>query len=218
MDDFLKVEYEQCIGLIKYYDERQVSLLKYSAGLSSVVASIVLGLGEGGIGLPVASWRTTLLASVASLSLAMLFLAMVQNRLYFLFPARQANALRRTFLMKASTRFPSSSNRMYLDSDFDAFQPRSAQALMGVLVAGQVGVFVVLTAMSLLVRFRGHDEWTIVTALASGLVFTIVLLWASASYLKTRSKMGPDESVHMVQAGGEASANGAQRGGDAESA
>ena len=44
MNDFLKTEYEQCLSLIKYYDERHHSLVKYASGLSSAFPSLLMAI------------------------------------------------------------------------------------------------------------------------------------------------------------------------------
>ena len=46
---------------------------------------------------------------------------MVQNRLYFVYPARQVNAIRRTMLGQLTTEF--AENQMYLTTDVRPFKP-----------------------------------------------------------------------------------------------
>ena len=62
MDEFLKVEYEQCLDLIKYYDERHLSLLKFAAGIATGVVSIIFGFQELGEGTSQIDWRFVALA------------------------------------------------------------------------------------------------------------------------------------------------------------
>ena len=41
MNEFLKIEYEQCYSLVKHYDDRFMSLLKFSIGISSAIISVI---------------------------------------------------------------------------------------------------------------------------------------------------------------------------------
>ena len=44
MNEFLEAEYEQCLSLIKYYDERCHALVNYASGMSSALPSLLLAI------------------------------------------------------------------------------------------------------------------------------------------------------------------------------
>jgi len=192
MDEFLKIEYEQCLDLIKYYDERHHSLVKYCAGLSSAVPSLLLAIYQLGGQAANHFWEfTALIAGVTSLGLLALFTVLVQTRLYFIYPVRQVNAIRRVGL-DSQTVF--SNNQMYLDTNFNAFKWTSSHTLLNVFVALQIGAFVSLLIYSLCANSYGEDR--IVPAAGIGLVTSILVFGASAWYLHTKSKQHPDKSIH----------------------
>lgn len=195
MDEFLKIEYEQCLNLIKYYDERHHSLVKYCAGLSSAVPSLLLAIYQLGGQAAIHFWEfTALIAGVTSLGLLALFTVLVQTRLYFIYPVRQVNAIRRVGL-GSQTVF--SNNQMYLDTNFNAFKWTSSHTLLNVFVALQIGAFVSLLIYSICVN--SHGEGRSIPAAWIGLVTSILVFGASAWYLHTKSKQHPDKSIHGRQ-------------------
>jgi len=140
MDEFLRLEYESCMDLLKYYDERNVSLMKFTTGVSSAVVSIVFGFYALGTNANQYFWHfASVLTGIVGLGLIAIVVALVQNRLYFVYPARQINAIRNTMLSTVEDCF--SSNQMYTTTDVRAFKFLSLHALMNLLVTLQVGLF-----------------------------------------------------------------------------
>jgi hypothetical protein len=95
MDEFLKLEYEQCLSLVQYYDEKHLSLMKFAGGLGSAVAGVFFGFHEllGEQAPP--NWPlAALLSGFAFLGLLAIYMAMVQNRVYFvdLAPSDRSNS------------------------------------------------------------------------------------------------------------------------------
>jgi hypothetical protein len=136
--DFLKTEYSQCVDLVKFYDERQIELLKFASGLAAAVPTLILTLRAIAGIKPETVWNfTALIAIVTAVSLLTIFAALVQNRLYFVFAARQANAIRRNLLRKTNLK----DNHMYPSYDPPAFQWRSSQTMQYLFVALQAGSF-----------------------------------------------------------------------------
>jgi len=120
VEDFLKVEYEQCLALMKFYDERQMSLMKYTTGLSSSVISIIFAFHKLNSTSIQADWGFIfLISSITSLGLIALFVAMVQNRLYFIYPARQVNAIRKSMLENVNVKEVFQNNQMYLTTNIN---------------------------------------------------------------------------------------------------
>jgi len=78
-----------------------MSLMKYTTGLSSSVISIIFAFHKLNSTSIQADWGFIfLISSITSLGLIALFVAMVQNRLYFIYPARQVNAIRKKHVRK----------------------------------------------------------------------------------------------------------------------
>lgn len=193
MDEFLKIEYEQCLSLIKYYDERHQSLVKFSAGLSSAVPSLLLAIFQLGGQAATHFWEfTALISGVTALGLLSIFTVLVQTRLYFIYPARQVNAIRRVGL-DSQTEF--SDNQMYLDTTFSAFKWSSSHTLLNAFVALQIGAFSSLLTYSFYVGSLTQGCIIFVTS-GVGLFVSVLVFGSSAWYLHTKSKKNPDESIH----------------------
>lgn len=193
MDEFIKTEYEQCLSLVKYYDERHQSLVKFCAGLSSAVPSLLLAIFQLGDDVAIHFWKFTAVISIGTaLGLLAMFTVLIQTRLYFIYPVRQVNAIRKEVLINQSN---FSNNQMYLDTNFSAFKWTSSQTLLNAFVALQVGLFVGLFVFS--IYFNTVDisclSWYAVIA---GLTFALAIFGLSAWYLVSKSKLHPDASVH----------------------
>lgn len=196
MDEFIKTEYEQCLSLVKYYDERHQSLVKFCAGLSSAVPSLLLAIFQLGNDVAIHFWKFTAVISIGTaLGLLAIFTVLIQTRLYFIYPVRQVNAIRKEVLI---TQSGFSNNQMYLDTNFSAFKWTSSQTLLNGFVALQVGLFVGLFVFS--IYFNTVDisclPWYAVIA---GLIFALAIFSLSAWYLISKSKLHPDASVHGVR-------------------
>ena len=196
MDEFIKTEYEQCLSLVKYYDERHQSLVKFCAGLSSAVPSLLLAIFQLGDDVAIHFWKFTAVISIGTaLGLLAMFTVLIQTRLYFIYPARQVNAIRKEALIIQSG---FTNNQMYLDTNFNAFKWASTQTLLNGFVALQAGLFVGLFIFS--IYFNTVDigclSWY---AVVSGLIFALTIFGLSAWYLISKSKLHPDASVHGVR-------------------
>ena len=194
MNEFLKLEYEQCMGLVKYYDERHHSLMKFAAGLSSSVPTLLLGIYGLGTNITPIFWNVVAFICLATMiGLLSILAAITQTRLYFVYPARQINAIRRESLQTVAKDF--TDNQMYLDTSFNAFKWNSSQTIQQAIVAIQVGLFGGLAAFSWYANSldRINNIWisSTVALLSAGLVFFI-----SARYLIKKSGFHPDKAVH----------------------
>lgn len=196
MEGFLKVEYESCLGLIRYYDERHISLVKFTAGISSSVISLIFGFRALGPAALEHFWSfAAALAGVAALGLLAVFAAMVQNRLYFVYPARQVNAIRRVMLTKVAAEF--SENQMYTSVDVRAFKLLSLHSLMNLLVASQVGVLAGLCWFA--ATFDASSPRTSLgTSLWLSGAVSVGLFGFSGWYLAKQGRQRADISVHRV--------------------
>lgn len=194
MNEFLKLEYEKCIDLIKYYDERHHSLLRFAVGITSGVPTLMFGFYALGQDVTRFFWEFfAFIAGASILGLTTVFAALVQNRLYFIFPARQANAIRHWMLETDAADFHD--NKMYVDSNFSAFNWMSAHSLLNGLVALQIGLFSAFLFFSLNVN---HEElkYPFFWAAAVGIGVAVAVYFAAAVYLIAKSRKSADHAVH----------------------
>ena len=194
MNEFLKTEYEQCLSLIKYYDERHHALVKYASGLSGAIPSLLLAIYQLGDNTNQYFWQFTLIISfLSALGLLSIFTVLIQTRLYFIYPVRQVNSIRRYSLKELND--SEFNNQMYLNTSFNAFKWSSSHTLLNLFIAMQVGVFAGLSVYSYMVS-KSIGECIISTSLGSGLLMTLILFGSSALYLFRNSKYHPDKSIH----------------------
>jgi len=193
MNEFLKLEYEQCMALVKYYDERYHTLVKFAAGLSSGVPTLLLGFY--GLGNKVAAmfWDVAVFVFlVTMIGLVSILAAITQTRLYFVYPARQINAIRGEFLQTEAKEF--TNNQMYLDTSFNAFRWSSSHTIQQAMVALQIGLFAGLTSFAWnaaeLDRIKNICMGSILA-----IVVAITMFLVSAGYLWRKSQYHPDGSA-----------------------
>ncbi|BDV36720.1 hypothetical protein [Methylocystis iwaonis] len=198
MDEFLKVEYEKCLDLIKFYDDKHQTLTKLTATLSSAVPSLLLAFYK--IGNPETNeqfWHfVTFISAMTALSLLLIFAIIVQVRLYFVYPARQVNAIRKFSLAKIDD---FDNNQMYLDTSFGAFKWASAHTLSNGLVAIQIGIFVALAFFGTQIDQSRDFESLILASAAVMAAAALAVFGVSAAYLSSKSKYHPDISVHNAR-------------------
>ena len=122
--EYLLKEYELCFEQLRFYDTRHEDLTKYLFTLASAVAAAEFAVLEF-----LKSTTPPFYASLAVLSLIvfvatiLLYVAMLQNRLYFVFVARQINAIRGYLMATEAPGFKG--NQMYTRVDLPAFRFRS---------------------------------------------------------------------------------------------
>lgn len=197
MNEFIKTEYEQCLSLVRYYDERHHALVKYASAMSSAIPSLLLAIFKLGGNAESHFWQFTLVISiVTTLGLLSIFTVLIQTRLYFIYPVRQVNSIR-SYNLKGLTD-SNFENQMYLSTSFNAFKWRSTHTLLNIFVAAQVGIFAGLSMFSYL-KSSGELESILNTSLVVGFIFTIFLFGVSALYLHQSSKYHPDKSIHSEE-------------------
>jgi hypothetical protein len=194
MNDFLKIEYERCLDLLKYYDDRHQSFVKLAAGLSSGIPSLLLAIFQLKHDDGQYFWQfTSLISAVTTIGLLSIFTVLIQLRLYFIYPARQVNALRKHFLEHNAGEF--SNNQMYLDTGFNAFKWTSGHTLLNGFVALQIGAFAGLSAYAIEVVLS-VDEYRFLFSMLVACFFAVCSFGLSACYLYSKSKFHPDRSIH----------------------
>lgn len=197
MNDFLKLEYEQCMGLVKYYDERHHALMKYAVSISSGVPTLLLGIyGLGANTTPVFWNAAAVICLVTMLGLVSILAAITQTRLYFVYPARQLNAIRAESLRTVAQNF--TDNQMYLDTTFNAFKLSSSHTVQQAMVALQVGLFAGLFVFALNVPSLPRAT-NICIGTNVALSVAVAAFLTSAMYLHKKSSPQPDNSVHQKE-------------------
>jgi hypothetical protein len=97
--EFTRKDFELCFEQLKFYDDRQISALKYIFLISSGAASLVFtvyGLVETAN--PVFFGFLAFLAFVIFLTTLILYCSALQNRIYFVLTAGHINRIRKYFM------------------------------------------------------------------------------------------------------------------------
>ena len=194
MDKFDEIEYKQCLASLKYYDDRHLSLLKFATGISSAVPPVIFALYNLDVETDLEYWNfVTFLSLITALGLSALFVAMIQNRLYFIYPARQVNSIRKSqFLGKNPPLFQ---NQMYTDVDINAFKWLSSQTLIDVFVSIQISFFFGMAHFSMNIE-KFTNTSSIYGSLSVVIIMALVIFSSSSLYLSIKSKFRPGISVH----------------------
>lgn len=199
MNEFLKTEYEQCLDLVKFYDERHQSLVKYATGLSTAVPSFLLAVSQAQGEIAKSFYSlSALISGIAVLGLISLFIVLTQTRLYFVYPVRQVNAIRKVSLEDVSDK--NFENQMYLSTNFNAFKWKSSHALLHMFIALQIGALASLCTYSALMRSE-NTECVLFTSIVAGGILAVLCFSLSSVYLHKSSKYRPDSSIHNDQGG-----------------
>ena len=196
MNDYLKSEYDQCFSLIKYYDDKHLSLVKYSVGLSSGIPAFLIAIFRfGPADIKAQIWALTGLVTLMTfLSLLILYVVLVQNRLYFIYPARQVNAIRKLYIEKMIDE-ECFHNQMYVSTKFNAWKWLSSQTLLILFVAFQIGVFLGVSVFSFNYNPNAESSLIYMAGLV-GFIFFVVIFLLAAIYLSVASTATADQSIH----------------------
>lgn len=191
--DFLLKEYEECFAQVRNYDERQKSMIEFTIAIGSFVPTALLAVFKiGGEKISPNFW---LLQSgvlfTSFITLLIIFIYLIQNRLYFIYPARQINAIREYFLEK---KFYFKNNQMYTDYKFSGFKWMSTHILILIGIAIIAAIFLAGALFSLRLYFGMNNNFLI--SLVSGLVVFIVLIVRAKDYLSKKSKLSADGAIH----------------------
>ena len=158
--------------------------------------SLLLAIFQLGNDVAMYFWQLTAAISIGTvLGLLALYTVMIQTRLYFIYPVRQVNAIRKTAL-QSQDEFKN--NQMYLDTKFSAFKWLSSQTLLNGFVALQIGVFISLFVFSIFFHAKNLVSLTWL-AIGTGFFVSLVIFGLSAWYLHSKSKLHPDISIHGVR-------------------
>jgi hypothetical protein len=191
--DFLMKEYELCFEQLRFYDSRHSDILKFLFTLTSAVATAQFAIYKF-FKTPTKGFFMcqTFLSSIVFIASALLFLSMLQNRLYFVYITRQINAIRKFFLETEAHEFKD--NQLYTSTDFPAFKPFSVHifqllgaALISSLFAG-VSAYSVYPALD-----RPPCWWFAATVF---LLVALVEVIVGITYLALLGQKTADEAIH----------------------
>jgi hypothetical protein len=119
--DFLFTEYEFCFEQLRFYDTRHSDTLKYVFTLTSSVTAFQFAIYKFLEG-PTREFYLcqAFLYSIVFIAVFLFFLMLLQNRLYFVFVARQINAIR-DHLLKTEVR-DFHANQLYRSINVSSFK------------------------------------------------------------------------------------------------
>ena len=133
--NFLLKEYELCYEQLRYYDTRHSSTLKYLIALTSSMATAMFAIYKVLGALNNTFFIVMLLLSfVVFIGSIILYLMMLQNRVYFVLVAKQINSLRNYFCKKC----PGFENQLWISTaiyPFKLFSVHSFQMLGAIVVS-----------------------------------------------------------------------------------
>lgn len=192
-NEYLHKEYELCFVQLRFYDERQVNLLKFLFTLTSTVATAQFALYKL-FGSPSRDFHLclTFLALVVFVGSLLIFLSMVQNRLYFVFIARQINAIRKHLLREEAPNFVE--NQLYTKTDFSAIKPFSVHTYLLLGSAFLTSLFAGVCVYGLCQATTSNPCWP--GAFSAFLLSTLALTVGGFQYLKNQGDRTADKAVH----------------------
>ena len=192
-NNYLHKEYELCFAQLRYYDERQNSLLKFFFSLTTAAAASQFAIYKLFNELTDDFFLFFLFLSVVVVVCSFLiFLSMVQNRLYFVFMARQINALRGHLLNSEAPEFKD--NQLYISTDFSAIKPFSVHTYQLVGVAFITALFSGSSTYSAYQLIGSQSCWSRV--LLVSVIVTIGMSLGGYFYLSNRGTKTADEAIH----------------------
>jgi hypothetical protein len=194
-NEFLHKEYELCFQQFRYYDDRQNNLIKYLVTLTSSIATAVFAIYKF-LEAPTQQFFIcqTFLSAVVFVASVLIYLSMLQNRLYFVFIARQLNAIRGFLLREEAAEFKN--NQLYTSTDFSATKRSSIHTyqLLGASILS--GFFAGTFTYSMSPALNLEPCWWLAAAvfvLISGAEIT-----GGFKYLSSCGSKPADEAIHQI--------------------
>jgi len=196
-NEFLYKEYEECFEQMRYYDDRQISLLKFSIILSSSIITAILAIDK------IFPWNSShfslilvFLAFVVVSGNMLILFSMAVNRMYFVYPVRQVNAIRK-FLMTAENPNFLPANQMYLTTEVYALKPFSLHSLIMLTVAMLSAIFFSIFIFSLLRLYEMKPLNLILKySVIAGIIFFIVEIIIVSIYFISQKDKNCDQAIH----------------------
>lgn len=192
-NDYLKKEYELCFTQLRFYDDRHAHLLQYLFTLTSAVAAAQFAVYKVLNGFtPEFFLCQAFLSIVVFVATLLLFLAMIQNRAYFVMIARQINAIRGYLMRTEAEGFLN--NQLYTSTDFPALKLFSVHTFQLLGAAFLSSLFAGLSAYGISPVCGGSSPANWAVFLFS-LVFLAEII-VGARYLSSIRGKTADEIIH----------------------
>jgi hypothetical protein len=191
---FLDTEYQVCFEQLRYYDTRQEELLKYLFTVTSATATAQFAVLQF-LTKPSALFYGAqgFLFSVVFMASVLLYLMMLQNRLYFVFIARQINAIRKHKLKTEVPEF--TDNQLYTSTSFSAFKLSSVHTMQMLGAALISALFAAVSTYGILHTLG--SEGTITASMLVCITVALTEIIGGAVYLKQASKKKADKAIHQ---------------------
>jgi hypothetical protein len=171
-----------------------MSMIKFMVGISSLIPTSLLAIFKlSGEEISQNYWLLQgVVFFITFFALFIVFLYLVQTRLYFVYPTRQLNAIRKYYLENYNQDFKY--NQMYTDYRFSAFKWMSTHTfiIFGVSVISMV--FWIGGVLSLATYHEIKSKW--IVSLISGFILLVLSNFLAGRYLKNKSKLPADDAVH----------------------
>ncbi|MFA4917182.1 MAG: hypothetical protein WC560_11015 [Syntrophales bacterium] len=208
-NDYLLKEYELCFEQLRFYDNRHGTILQYLFSLTAAVATAQFAVYKFLAG-PTRGFFAcqAFLSGIVFIATLILFLTMLQNRLYFVHMARQLNAIRGYLMTTEASDFHG--NQLYTSTDFPAIK------------ASSVHTFQLLGAALISSLFAGASAYAIApsigtspclgTAILVAVVVAIGEIWGGIRYLSDSGRETSDEAVHGIKKNNQPEQGAAQDG------
>lgn len=192
-NEYLHKEYELCFEQLRFYDTRHSSILKYLFSLTSAVATAQFAVFKFLKG-PTQEFFAcqAFLSVVVFIATLLLFLAMLQNRLYFVYIARQLNAIRGYLMDTEAEGF--TDNQLYTNTDFPALKPSSVHSFQLLGAALISAMFAALSAYATCKALASGSSLS--SAVLVGLVVAGVEIGGGIKYLSGVGRKTADHAVH----------------------
>jgi hypothetical protein len=196
-NEYLFKEYELCFQQLRFYDERQESLLKYLCTLTASIATAEFAIYQFLHGATLAFFRCeSFLSGLVFFATVLLFSANLQNRLYFVLVARQINALRAHLMEAAGDGF--TKNQLYTSTSFPALKPLSVHTLLLVSTALISALFAGASIYGLL----SASPYGPVAGTCTAAVVLVAEAGGGIAYLMSCGKKSADHAIHHQKAKG----------------
>jgi hypothetical protein len=192
-NEYLLKEYELCFEQLRFYDKRQNDLSRYLFTLASAVATAQFTVFKFPQSATTPFYALqAVLSFVVFVATLLLYVAMLQNRLYFVFMARQINALRGYLMVSDAPDFKG--NQLYTSVDFPAFRMRSLHAAHFIGTSVISSVFASATAYSLAyISMLQHPLFIAISVFVLVAVAEVVL---GMLYLKSTGQKSSDQFLN----------------------
>jgi len=191
--EYLLKEYELSYKQLQYYDDRHSNILKYTFTLTSSVATAQFAIFRFFQGATQDLFAfQAILSVIVFVATLLLYLAMLQNRLYFFFMARQLNAIRGYLMITEAGDFHS--NQLYTSTDFPVLKPTSVHTFQLLGVALISSLFAGMSAYALNPAF-GNEASKLIACIVFMIIAAVEIV-GGIIYLSSVGKKSADHVIH----------------------